>query len=82
MQLNLIKAIIAAAWVFAAFGIMLGPDHLTRIDRLTLAILAVVPPVAMWFWWTEPSRTMSEDIHDVRNGRLGAPDALVEDTAR
>jgi hypothetical protein len=77
MQLQVIKAIIAAAWVFAAIGIMVGPDHLTLIDRLTLAFMAVVPPVAMWFWWTEPLPAMGENIHDVRNGRTGAPERRV-----
>ena len=66
MQLHLIKALIAVAWVFTAVGIMIGPAHLTFIDRLTLAVLAVVPPVVMWFWWTEPT---SENAHDVRNER-------------
>jgi hypothetical protein len=82
MQLHLIKAIITVAWVFAALGIMLGPDHLTRIDRLTLVILAVVPPVAMWFWWNEPSRTMSGNIQEVRNERPGTPEELTEGTGR
>jgi hypothetical protein len=54
----MIKAIIATAWVLAAIGIMVGPDHLTLVDRLTLVVLAVVPPVAMWFWWTEPMRNV------------------------
>lgn len=75
----MIKAIIAAAWVLAAAGIMVGPDHLTLIDRLALAVLAVVPPVAMWFWWTEP---MSENIHDVRNERPGTSDRMAEGKAR
>ena len=71
MQLQMIKAIIAAAWVLAAIGIMAGPDHLTLIDRLTLVVLAVVPPVAMWFWWTEPIR---KNIHDMRNEQPATPE--------
>lgn len=83
MQLQMIKAIIAAAWVLAAIGIMVGPDHLTLIDRLTLAVLAIVPPVAMWFFWTEPT---SENIHDVRNERNERPgipeEGMAEGNAR
>jgi hypothetical protein len=71
MPLHLIKAIIAAVWVFAAVGIMVGSDHLTLIDRLTLGLLAVVPPVAMWFWFDDPIRTMSENIHEARGERPG-----------
>ena len=80
MQLHLIKAIIAMAWVLAAVGIMVGPAHLTLIDRLTLAVLAVVPPVAMCFWWTEPMR---QNIHDVRNERPNiSEERVVEGRAR
>ena len=55
MQVQLLKAALAAAWIFAAVGIMVGSDHLTWSDRLTLGVLAIVPPVAMWFWWSEPA---------------------------
>jgi hypothetical protein len=67
MQLQLIKVVLGVVWAFAAVGIMVGADHLTLIDRLTLGFLAVVPPVAMWFWWNDPIPTMSENIHDVRD---------------
>jgi hypothetical protein len=69
MQLQMIKAIIAAAWVLAATGILVGPEHLTLIDRLTLAVLAIVPPVAMWFWWTEPMRENSDTPGSQLDGR-------------
>jgi hypothetical protein len=69
MQLQLIKAIIAVLWVLAAVGIMVGSDHLTLSDRLTLGLLAVVPPVAMWFWFNDPIRTMTENIHEARDER-------------
>jgi hypothetical protein len=71
VQLQLIKAIIAVLWVLAAVGIMIGSDHLTLSDRLTLGLLAVVPPVAMWFWFNDPTRTMSENIHEARDERSG-----------
>jgi hypothetical protein len=71
MQLQLIKAIIAVVWVLAAVGIMVGSDHLTVSDRLTLGFLAVVPPVAMWFWFNDPIPTTSENIHEARDVRPG-----------
>ena len=68
MRLQQIKAIVAVVWVLAVVAIMVGSGHLTSLgDRLTLALLAVVPPVAMWFWWNDPVRTMSQNIHDVRD---------------
>jgi hypothetical protein len=68
MQLRQIKAIIAVVWVLAVVVIMVGSGHLTSLgDRLTLGLLAVVPPVAMWFWWKDPVPTMSQNIHDVRD---------------
>jgi hypothetical protein len=68
MQLQQIKAIVAVVWVLAVVAIMVGSGHLASLgDRLTLGLLAVVPPIAMWFWWNEPVRTMSQNIHDVRD---------------
>jgi hypothetical protein len=70
MQLHQIKAIIAVGWVLAVVAIMVGSGHLTSLsDRLTLGLLAVVPPVAMWFWWNDPVRTMSQNIHEARDER-------------
>jgi hypothetical protein len=70
MQLQQIKAIIAVVWVLAVVVIMVGSGHLTSLgDRLTLGLLAVVPPVAMWFWWNDPIPTMSQNIRDVRDER-------------
>jgi hypothetical protein len=72
MQLQQIKGIVAVVWVLTVVAIMVGSGHLTSLgDRLTLALLAVVPPAVMWFWWHEPVRTMSENIHDARDERSG-----------
>jgi hypothetical protein len=73
MQLPVIKAVLATAWILSAVGIMAGANHLSLIDHLTLGFLAVVPPVTMWFSWNEPTRTMSESIHGVRNERAAVP---------
>jgi hypothetical protein len=70
MQLQQIKAIIAAVWILAVVAIMVGWGHLTSPgDRLTLGLLAVVPPVAMWFWWNDPVRTMTQNIREARDER-------------
>ena len=68
MQLQQIKAIIAVVCVLAVVAIMVGSGHVTSLDdRLTLGLLAVGPPVTMWFWWNDPVRTMSQNIHDMRD---------------
>jgi len=70
MQLQQIKAIVAVVWVLLVVAIMVGSGHLTSMsDRLTLGLLAVVPPVVMWFWWKDPVRTMSQEIHEARDER-------------
>lgn len=72
MQLQQIKAIIAVGWVLAVVGIMFASGHLTSVgDRLTLGLLAIVPPAVMWFWWNDPVRTMSQNIHEARDERRG-----------
>ena len=70
MQLQQIKAIIAVVWVLAVVAIMVGSGHLTSLgDRLTLGLVAVVPPAAMWFWWNDPVRTMTQNIREARDER-------------
>jgi ABC-type nickel/cobalt efflux system permease component RcnA len=72
MQLQQIKTIIAVVWVLAVVGIMFAAGHVTSLsDRFTLGLLAVVPPAAMWFWWNDPVRTMSQNIHEARDERRG-----------
>jgi hypothetical protein len=39
----------------------------SNIDRMAMAIVGIMPPLALWFWWNEPAQTMSESIHAVRN---------------
>jgi hypothetical protein len=72
MQLQQVKAIIAVSWVLAVVAIMVASGHFTSLsDRLTVGLLAVVPPAAMWFWWNDPVRTMSQNIHEARDERPG-----------
>lgn len=68
MQLQHMKVLFATVWVILVIAIMVGTGHVTSMsDRLTLGLLAVLPPLAMWFWWNDPARTMSESIHEVRD---------------
>jgi hypothetical protein len=37
-------------------------------DGIAMAALAILPPILLWFWWHDPEPTMSQRIHDVRDG--------------
>lgn len=47
--------------VAAALGYLRSPS-----DALILAVFAVAPPAAMWFWWNDPDQTLSESIQAAR----------------
>jgi hypothetical protein len=67
MKPQYVKLVLAAVWmllvvaVVAALGYLRSPS-----DVLMLAVLALAPPAAVWFWWQDPAETLSESIHAVR----------------
>ena len=67
MPLERIKWALTAAWVTAAvvLGLFVRGD-LTWQTWAAFIALAVLPPAALLFWWTDPAQTMSETINDVR----------------
>jgi hypothetical protein len=68
MKLQQIKIALAAVWVLSAVMVLISSAHVTSMtDRLAVAIFGVLPPLAMWFWWNDPSQTMSQSIHQVRD---------------
>jgi hypothetical protein len=68
MKLQQIKIMLSAVWVLAAIVVLIGSAHVTSMtDRLALTVFSALPPLAMWFWWNDPSQTMSESIHGVRD---------------
>ena len=66
MQLERIKWIVAGAWVVAAVILALVVRDLNWQMWAALIALAVIPPLAMLFWWTDPAQTMSETISEAR----------------
>lgn len=66
MQLQRIKWAVTAAWVMAAVILGLVVRDLTWQIWAALIALAVLPPAALLFWWTDPSETMSEAINAAR----------------
>jgi len=68
MKLQRIKTAIAAVWVLSAIVLLIGSAHVTSTtDRMVLTLFGILPPLAMWFFWNDPSQTLSESIHVVRD---------------
>ena len=66
MQLERIKWFVAAAWVTSAVILGLFVRELTWQIWAAFIALAVLPPLALLFWWTDPAQTMSETISEAR----------------
>ena len=66
MQLERIKWVVTAAWMIAAAVLGLFVHDLTWQMWVAFIALAVLPPAALLFWWTDPAETMSEAIHEAR----------------
>jgi hypothetical protein len=70
MKVVHLKMAFAAVWALSAaiVAMPVGSAGASLIvDRIALALFAVMPPLTLWFWWHEPSQTMSERIHEARN---------------
>ena len=60
--------IVAASWVLVALVIAIG----ARVSwplYVAIAVLGLLPPLALLLWWNEPDQTMTEAIDEVRRGR-------------
>ena len=66
MQLERIKWVVTGVWVVAAVIVGL---YLGDVNWQTWAVfiaLAVLPPLALLLFWTDPAETMSETISEAR----------------
>ena len=66
MQLERIKWVVAGIWMIAAIVLGLFVRDVTWQMWTALIALAVLPPLALLLWWTDPAQTMSETINEVR----------------
>jgi hypothetical protein len=66
MQLERIKWVVAGVWMIAAVILGLFVRDVTWQMWTALIALAVLPPLALLFWWTDPAQTMSETISEAR----------------
>jgi hypothetical protein len=63
------KASGAGLWILGVFVFfVLASRGLSMPGGIAIAALAILPPILLWFWWNDPEPTMSESIHEVRNG--------------
>jgi hypothetical protein len=68
MSLPYMKAAFAVTWLLGAFVIFFGTVRFPSVtDGIVIAAVAILPPIVLWFWWNEPSPTMSQSIHEARN---------------
>ena len=66
MQLERIKWALTGTWVMAAVIVGLFARDLTWQVWTAFIALAVLPPLALLLWWTDPAPTMSEAISEAR----------------
>lgn len=62
-----VRLVFAAMWMMLAIAVAVALGYLrSPSDALILAVFAVAPPAAMWFWWNDPDQTSSESIQAAR----------------
>ena len=66
MQLERIKWVVAGVWLTSAVILGLFVRDVTWQMWVAFIALAVLPPLALLIWWTDPAKTMSETISDAR----------------
>ena len=71
MRLQYINAALATTWIGVGLTMGLRRIGVTEItDWLMIAVLGIVAPLGIWFWWHDPEQTMSQRIHEGRDGHL------------
>jgi hypothetical protein len=72
MKPQQVKLALAAVWMLLAVVIIAASGYLrSTSDVLMLAVFAVAPPAAVWFWWNDPVQTLSQSIQAVRRNDTG-----------
>jgi cyanate permease len=68
MELQKIKMVVSAAWVAVTLAIAIAAQ-VPWPFQFAIGALALLPPLALLLWWTDPAQTMTEAIDEVRRGR-------------
>jgi hypothetical protein len=71
MTVRLMKGSAAAIWILGVvMFFFLTSRGVSMPDGIAVVALAILPPILLWFWWNDPEPTMSESIHEVRDGAV------------
>ena len=62
MQFQQRKSVTAGAWLLVITLIAFMANPQSPSWWLALAVLAVLPPAVMWWFWSAPDQSMSESI--------------------
>ena len=65
MQFQHTKMMVMGAWVLATAATGILSQTASPASWAVLALIAAVPPAAMWQFWTPPAQTMSESIQKI-----------------
>jgi hypothetical protein len=68
MTFRLMKVSATVLWMVGVFVFFALVSRGAMPDGVVMAALAILPPILLWFWWHDPEPTMSQRIHDVRDG--------------
>ena len=69
MTPRLMKVSSTVLWMVGVFAFFaLVSRGASMPDGVAMAALGILPPILLWFWWHDPEPTMSQRIHDVRDG--------------
>ena len=66
MQLERIKWVVTGAWLTSAVILGLFVRDVSWQIWTAFIALALLPPLALLLWWTDPAQTMSETISEAR----------------
>jgi hypothetical protein len=58
----------AARWIPGVFAVILASQSAAMFGGFAMSALAILPPILLWFWWHDPEPSMSQSIHEARNG--------------
>lgn len=68
MTIRHLKAAGAALWMLGVFVFFVQASRsLSTPDGIAMAALTILPPIFLWFWFNDPTPTLSESIQEARN---------------
>ena len=65
MQSQYTKIVAMSAWVLAMAAVGILSQMASPASWTVLALIAALPPAAVWQFWNPPPQTMSESIQKI-----------------